>query len=298
MPGVPGGGLFTRGTGTALDENHAFDMLKEQVEIGPRYPGSAHHDAAADYIVSQLKPYADSVTVQRFSQEVGGKAIELKNIAAVFNPNAKKWILLCAHWDSRPFCDMEIDADKKKMPMPGANDGRGESRCYWNLPRLLLSASRMWACSWSFSTGRITVRQIRTMFLGSRHFAANLRTDAVVEGRPVKFAYGILLDMVGDKNLDIYKEPNSEDAAPEVVDAVWNMADKLGYSAEFIPKSGPSIGDDHILLIQAGVKCIDVIDFDYGPWHTLDDTPDKCSPKSLRIVGDVVEHVVYAERPQ
>ena len=282
----------------ALDGNNAFDMLKNQVDIGPRYPGSSGHDTAADYIVSQLKPYADSVTVQSSSQVVGGKTLEVKNIAAVFNPRARKWILLCAHWDSRPFADMEIDAAKKKMPILGANDGASGVAVLLELARAFSHRKPDVGVFMEFFDGEDYGKTEATMYLGSRHFAQNLATEAVVEGKPVKFAYGILLDMVGDKNLDIYEEPNSIDAAPEIVDKVWNMADRLGYAAQFIPKSGLSIDDDHIPLIKAGVKCIDVIDFNYGPWHTLDDTPDKCSAKSLTIVGDVVEHVVYAEKPE
>ena len=134
------------------------------------------------------------------------------------------------------------------------------------------------------------------MYLGSRHFASNLDNNATVGGKPVKFDYGILLDMVGDKDLNIYEENASVNAAPEVVNKVWSTADKLGYKDKFIPSVKFAITDDHIPLIKAGVKCIDVIDFNYGPWHTLDDTPDKCSPESLKIVGDVVGHVVYGEK--
>ena len=107
--------------------------------------------------------------------------------------------------------------------------------------------------------------------------------------------YGILLDMIGDKNLDIHPEAQSVEAAPEVVRNVWDTAKSLGYDKSFIASSKYSISDDHIPLIRAGIKCIDVIDFNYGPWHTLDDTSDKCSAESLKIVGDVIANVVYKE---
>jgi glutaminyl-peptide cyclotransferase len=132
-----------------------------------------------------------------------------------------------------------------------------------------------------------------TMYLGSKYFAKNLGAQA-----KSRIAYGILLDMIGDKNLGIYEERRSVQAAPEVVKRVWDAAKALGYEKSFIPQTKYSMTDDHISLIEAGVKCIDVIDFDYGPWHTLDDTPDKCSPDSLKIVGDVIARVIYEEKGQ
>jgi Zn-dependent M28 family amino/carboxypeptidase len=134
------------------------------------------------------------------------------------------------------------------------------------------------------------------MYLGSKHFAADLRDSLSVNGKPVKIEYGILLDMVGDRNLGIYREGHSVDAAPEVVEKVWSAAKELGYQDRFRPQVKYTVDDDHVPLIKAGIKCIDVIDFDYGPWHTLDDTPQKCSAESLKAVGDVIARVVYEEK--
>ena len=133
------------------------------------------------------------------------------------------------------------------------------------------------------------------MLLGSKAFAQHW--EQVM--KPVKgfarFEYGILLDMVGDRDLAIYQENFSAEAAPDVVNKVWSAAAELGYRNVFIPEKKYSIEDDHQPLLAAGIRCIDVIDFDYAPWHTLDDTPDKCSPESLKVVGDVITKVVYSE---
>jgi Zn-dependent M28 family amino/carboxypeptidase len=130
------------------------------------------------------------------------------------------------------------------------------------------------------------------MFLGSRHFADHLPKDT--PGR------GILLDMIGDRDLQIPKEDNSVQNAQEVVDEVYGQARALGLERYFPSVVDRSIEDDHIPLQQKGLKVIDLIDFDYGPdhtwWHTLQDTPDKCSPNSLAVVGEVVTRWVYSQK--
>lgn len=280
----------------AFDQNNAFSALRKQVEIGPRYPNTPGHKAAAEYIVSQLKPYADGVSVQEFSKEIGSKTLNLKNIVAYFNPNAKKWVLLCAHWDSRPTADMEIDPFKRKQPIPGANDGASGVAVLIELARMFAKQKPDVGVYMVFFDGEDYGPGENNMYLGAKYFARNLNTCAVIDGKPVKFDYGVLLDMIGDKDLNIYQEQKSLQAAPDVVKKVWSAASELGYKDQFIPEPKYAIDDDHISLIRAGVKCIDIIDFDYGPWHTLDDTVDKCSPKSLKTVGEVIAKVIYSEK--
>jgi glutaminyl-peptide cyclotransferase len=277
-----------------FDRGAAFDLLKKQVDIGPRYPGVGGHAACRDFIVSQLKPYADEVRVQDFKQSVAGKTLSLSNITALFNPKAKSFILLAAHWDTRPLADMEVDPARQAKPILGANDGASEVAVLLELARLFKQRQPDVGVMMVFFDGEdyaTNPPSADTMFLGSKYFAGHLdpKTKQAIR-------YGILLDMIGDKNLGIYEEAQSLAAAPEVVKKVWDTAKSLGYEKSFIASSKYSISDDHIPLIKAGVKCIDVIDFDYAPWHTLDDTVDKCSPDSLGIVGDVIAKVVYQEK--
>ena len=277
---------------SAFDGDKAFALLKKQVDIGPRYPGVPGHEACGDLIVSQLKPLADDVSVQEFRQTVAGKDLTLRNIVAVFNKDAKQRIILAAHWDTRPVADMEIDASKRSKPILGANDGASGVAVLLELARVFSQHKPNVGVMLVFFDGEDYTPNPPTsedMFLGSKYFAKNL--DSKIKSQ-VK--YGILLDMVGDKSLDIAKETQSVVAAPEVVKNVWEMADSLGYGKHFVANQ-ISISDDHIPLIRSGIKCIDVIDFNYGPWHTLDDTTDKCSRESLKIVGDVIAHVVYKE---
>ena len=279
-----------------FDEEHAFNLLKKQVEFGPRYPGIAAHGATADFIISQLKPHADEVTTQQFSQKVAGKTIDLKNIIAKFSPDARKIILLAAHWDTRPMADMEVDPVKRAKPILGANDGASGVAVLLELARMFGKQRPDVGVIMVFFDGEDYTPNpptSRYMFLGSKYYASRLdsKTKQAIE-------YGILLDMIGDKDLRIHQEINSVQAAPEVVRKIWDTARQLGYSKQFVPEAKYAISDDHLPLIAAGVKCIDVIDFDYGPWHTVDDTVDKCSPQSLKTVGDVIACVVYEEKAQ
>ena len=123
------------------------------------------------------------------------------------------------------------------------------------------------------------------VLIGSRYFAAHQPP-----GYPP--LYAVLFDMVGDKNLDIYYEGNSQAVAPEVVDRVWRTARDLGYGRSFLPGVKHTLIDDHVSLQRAGVHAIDVVDFDYPYWHTTDDTVDKVAAASLQIVGDVAVALV------
>lgn len=277
-----------------FDRSVAFDLLKKQVEIGPRYPGAPGHAACRDLIVAQLKPYADEVAVQEFKQTVAGKTLALANVTARFNPRAKSCIILAAHWDTRPVADMEIDPARQAKPIAGANDGASGVAVLLELARLFKQRQPEVGVLMVFFDGEdyaVDPPSADTMFLGSKYFAAHLDSKA-----KAGIKYGILLDMIGDKNLGIYQEAQSVAAAPEVVKKVWDTAKSLGYEKSFIASGRYDISDDHIPLIKAGVKCIDVIDFDYGPWHTLQDTVDKCSAESLGTVGDVIARVVYEEK--
>lgn len=286
----------TRSNGAAFDSARAFDLLKQQVELGARVPNTEPHAACAEFIQKNLSPYADHVTTQSFSADANGKKLSLTNIIAKFNPSATSWVLLAAHWDTRPTADYEVLAEKRKLPIPGANDGASGTAVLLELARVFHSRKPDIGVVMVFFDGEDYGPGEKAMFLGSKYYASEAaagRTSPL----PKQIRYGILLDMIGDADLRIPQELHSLRAAPDVVKKVWAKAAKLGYSKEFPPVEGSAILDDHVPLIGVGIKCINIIDFDYGPWHTLDDTPDKCSPESLKAVGEVVAAVVYDETP-
>lgn len=277
-------------TSAVFDAKRAFGDLRKQVDFGPRVPQTKGHEAALSWLLVELRKSAGEAGVRRqdFSMPLGGKRLPMTNVIAQFNPTAKKQVLLCAHWDSRPTADMEIDADKKKLPIPGANDGASGVAVLLELARQLAAKPPPVGVQIVLFDGEDYGPGEERMYLGAQYYAKR-------PARP-RPAYAILIDMIGDKDLQLWREQNSESNAPEVNDKVWKAAEALGAKA-FHTGVKFSIDDDHLPLQKAGIKAIDLIDFDYGPWHTLDDTPEQCSPASLKTIGDVLAKVVYDEKP-
>jgi Zn-dependent M28 family amino/carboxypeptidase len=285
----------TGGSATSFDGERAFASLKQQVEIGPRYSGTPGQKAMVEMMRSELGKSADEVVVQPFRVKLDGKTLNFTNVYGVFNPKAEKFVLLCAHWDTRPMADQEIDKAKATKPILGANDGASGVAVLLELARLFKADKPEVGVVMAFFDGEDYGPDDTRMFLGSKFFAKTIKTAVRPGGREIRYDYGILLDMVGDSDLRIPKERRSVAAAPKVVDKVWSTAKKMGQDKVFVDEVGYAVQDDHWPILAAGVDCVDVIDFDYAPWHTLDDTADKCSAKSLKSVGEVIAAVVYSE---
>ncbi|GIX08184.1 MAG: hypothetical protein KatS3mg115_2587 [Candidatus Poribacteria bacterium] len=266
------------------DGRQAMEHLERQVALGPRVPGTDSHRRALDYFLSVLKPLANEVSVQRFVHRSGGQEVPMANLIARFGDGGAP-VLLCAHWDTRPRADQEKDPQRAVRPIPGANDGASGVAVLLEVARHLAQTPPpvpVWIVLFDGEDWGETPAE---MFLGSRHFAQTLPA----EGRP---RYGILLDMVGDADLRIPIEPHSYQAAPELIERIWRTAEALGVRA-FVREFGPPVLDDHLPLIAAGVPTVNLIDFDYPYWHTLEDTPERCSPESLEAVGNVVLSFLY-----
>ncbi|MES2460565.1 MAG: M28 family peptidase [Armatimonadota bacterium] len=276
--------------GPAFDSKRAFGDLQKQVAFGPRVSQTKGHEDALNWLLAELKKSAGDQGVRRqdFTAPLGGKRLPMTNVIAQFNPTAKKQVLLCAHWDTRPTADMEIDAAKKKQPIPGANDGASGVAVLLELARQFAAKPPPVGVQIVFFDGEDYGPGNEQMYLGARYYARR-------PARPLP-AYAILIDMIGDKDLQIWREQYSETNAREINDKVWKAAEALGAKA-FQPGVKFTITDDHLPLQESGIKAIDLIDFDYGPWHTLDDTPAQCSPASLKTIGDVLAKVIYDEKP-
>jgi len=267
-----------------FDAEHAFQYLIRQCEFGPRNPGSKGHENAKRYLISELKRYSEDVVAQEFEYKDKQKVFNLTNIIARFGKKGREKILLAAHWDTRPFAEHDPNPKKRDTPILGANDGASGVSVLLELARVLKTKPPENEIFIVLFDGEDYGRSTDEMFLGSRYFADNME-----KWKP---DYGILLDMIGDKELDLPIEQFSLRAAPELTRRVWQTAMDLGLDA-FHMKLGPAIMDDHISLIEAGVPCIDIIDFDYPHWHTTADTPDKCSPDSLESVGKLILALIY-----
>ena len=278
-----------------FNADSAMSYIRQQLAFGPRVPGTEPARKTGDWIVAHLHATADTVLEQRWTHTLAnGKPLPMRNIFARFKPNAKERILYVTHWDTRPVADMETDPVKAGMPIPGANDGASGVALLLAVSDALKKAPPGVGVDLLFVDGEDwgTFTPDVDVLIGSTYFAEHLPSAGY---RPL---FGVLWDMIGDADLNIYQEVNSAQAAPEVVQKVWGLAKDMGYEKYFIPEAKEPITDDHVPLIKAGLRVIDVIDIDYGPrnasglvttsyHHTLDDTIDKVSVKSMKIVGDV-----------
>ncbi|MDH4223320.1 MAG: M28 family peptidase [candidate division Zixibacteria bacterium] len=212
--------------------------------------------------------------------------LNLSNIIASFYPDKKERILLCAHWDTRPWADKDPEPANRFTPISGANDGASGVAVLMELASTISGKKPKYGVDIILFDGEDygSDEHPERWCLGSSYFSKN--------SGGYKAVFGILLDMIGDRDLQIYQEGYSSRYAGEIVRMVWEKAQKLSIS-DFKTGVKHYMVDDHLPLIQAGIPCIDIIDFDYPYWHTIEDTPDKCSPESLEKVGKVILSVLY-----
>jgi glutaminyl-peptide cyclotransferase len=282
---------------TEFDAKAAMGYTQAQVAFGPRVPGTPQATRAGDWIVSMMKQRADTVIEQRFTHRtLEGKELPLRNILARFRPQATQRILYVTHWDTRPTADEDMVLGNRGTPILGANDGASGVGLFVALGDALKKTPPNVGVDLLFVDGEDYGKSFdppwADVLLGSQYFAEHLPTP---DYRPI---FGVLWDMIADKDLNIYQEGYSIAQAPEVVSRVWGKAAELGYDKYFIPEAGQEVIDDHLPLLKKGLRVIDVVDIDYGPrdasgrpspnyHHTLQDTMDKISQRSFQIVGDV-----------
>jgi glutaminyl-peptide cyclotransferase len=271
----------------------AFALLEKQCAFGPRVPGTAGHEKCLGFMTSELKACGASVVPHRFQgfMAVSRQRQDMTNVIASFRPDLKTRLMFCAHWDCRAFADFDPNPANRKRPVPGANDGASGTAVLLQVAAVLKSAPPPVGVDLVFFDGEDSGLQadLSTWCLGSRHFAS-------VRPKVSAPRYAVLLDMIGDRDLFLPVESNSRHYAPGIVDLVWDTASRLGLSA-FSAAEGYEVMDDHLELIKAGIPAVDIIDLDYPHWHTVQDTPDKCSPQSLQAVGTLVLHLIYESKP-
>ena len=279
-----------------FDPASAFNFLVQQTDFGPRNPNSYGHEQCLYYLQHVLSGYADTVELQKFDVPgYDGIMLHLTNIIAHFNMKSNTRVLLTAHWDTRPRADQQKGPGADK-PILGANDGASGVAVLLEMARDFKIDPPPVGVDMIFWDGEDYGKEgdLDYYFLGSKYWAATKK----ISYYPI---FSINLDMVGDKELSIPKEQYSEQFAPDVVDLVWNTASEMGIS-QFSNTVDGAISDDHLSLQNIGIKAIDVIDFAYPDatnryWHTLQDTPDKCSGASLGAVGRVLLQVLYRKIP-
>jgi hypothetical protein len=274
----------TRQAGAIFDAQRAFEILKKQCEFGPRPPGSSAHRETQNYLFTELQKYANNVQLQPHQYKTNGITLQLNNILAEFGASSGETLLLAAHWDTRPFADRDPKPENQDKPILGANDGASGVAVLLEIARVLKQRPPPRRIIIVLFDGEDYGRSVENMFIGSRFFAQNLG-----KWKP---DYGILLDMVGDKDLSIPIERYSWEANREFTELIWNRAASIGLDP-FQQRLGAAILDDHVPLIKVGIPMVNIIDFTYPYWHTVKDTVDKCSPKSLEVVATLVISIIY-----
>ncbi|PYK70479.1 MAG: hypothetical protein DME44_11145 [Verrucomicrobia bacterium] len=254
----------------------AFAHVQQLVDLGPRPAGSEALEKSRLYIIDQLQSAGWTVTRSEFSDQTPRGKMTFVNLIARFGTNEKKesgQFLLCSHYDTKTF---------ETIRFVGANDGGSSTGLLIEMARVLAMRPALAAkVELLFFDGEEAFENFTATdgLYGSRHFAAELRDS----GKAKSVRGGILFDMIGDKSLDITLPP---DSPADLARNIFAAADALGQRAYFTYLGG-GITDDHTPLNQIGIPVIDLIDFDFPPWHSADDTLDKISAESLQIVGRV-----------
>ena len=293
-----------------FNADSSYNFVKRQVDFGPRVPGSEAHGKCADFLAAKLNEFCDTVITQNFKARVYTNEIfDGINIVGSINPAASNRILVCSHWDSRPYADMDEDVKNHNTPIPGANDGASGVGVILELARqlqmerpnmgvdFLLLDMEDYGPKVDYDNGGESTEHF--WGLGAQYWGKNPH----VYGYKARF--GILLDMVGNASLHVMQEQYSQYYAKNILDKVWTMADTLGYADVFVKETGGIVTDDHVFINElTGIPTVDIIHQNlfsknglfFDQWHTLEDDIHHIDPQSLKIVGDVVLNVIRNEK--
>ncbi|NUN49329.1 MAG: M28 family peptidase [Candidatus Brocadiae bacterium] len=274
-----------------FDGDRSYALLLELCQMGPRNHGSPEKEHAEEWIQDRLKACGAEVSVHAFrhTPATATGPSSFRNIVGRWKPAEKRRILLGTHYDTRSWADRDPNPAKHVYPINGANDGGSGVAVLLALAEVFAKDPPAAGIDMIFFDGEDFGRPgvWDDYFLGSKAWVAD-HPDYTVE-------WGVILDMVGDANLEITREGHSMEKAPGTVDRVWAAAKRAGSDA-FVEKRGATIMDDHSAFLRRGIPVILVIDFDYPWFHTGDDDPTKCSAVSLGQVGRAVLEAVRGEK--
>lgn len=282
-----------------FNADSAYAFVEKQLSFGPRVPNSEGHKKCGDYLISQLKTYGAEVIVQEAKvMAYTGASLRIRNIIARYNPEKTNRVVLFAHWDTRPFSDMDPVNDKD--PVPGADDGASGVAVLLEIARNIQTTQPQVGIDLIFLDGEDYGNaggEPETYCLGTQYWAKN----PPIPGYMPK--YGILLDMVGARGAMFCKEAYSRQYASSVVENIWNTAAQLGYANYFISKDSDPLTDDHVFInTLAKIPTADIINYNrdtggFGShWHTQDDNISIIDKNTLKAVGQTVTQVIYNEQ--
>jgi Zn-dependent M28 family amino/carboxypeptidase len=256
-----------------FDGARAWEHLKAQVAIGPRVSGTAENAKTRQYIMSTLASFGIKAAEQSFDARTPLGPVKMANVIATLPGQRPERIIIGSHFDTKLFMEFRF---------VGASDAGSSTAALLELARVLKDRPRPFTIELLFLDGEEAVVEwsATDSTYGSRHYVQNARSTGTLAG----IKAFILLDMIGDKDLNIRREQNS---TRWLTDIIWSAARRLGHTREFLSEITP-IEDDHLPFLNAGVTAVDIIDLDYAAWHTAQDTLDNVSQRSIQIVGDVV----------
>jgi Zn-dependent M28 family amino/carboxypeptidase len=263
----------TTQTPAGFDGARAWGHLKDQVAIGPRVAGTLANAETRQYIIKSLAASGITAVEQPFETDTPIGRVKMANVVATLPGERPDRIIIASHFDTKLFKDVRF---------VGASDGASSTAALIELGRVLKDKPRPFTIELLFLDGEeaFVAWEGTDHTYGSRYYVQNAQKSGTLAG--IKAL--ILLDMIGDRNLNLKREENS---TRWLTDIIWSTAHRLGHQQHFLPEITP-IEDDHIEFLKAGVPSVDIIDLDYPAWHTPDDTLENVSQRSLQIVGDVV----------
>ena len=267
-----------------------WNYLEKLCELGPRNPGSKGYRDAIKLINRVGMKYAYRVVEHPFIVQLsGGKTISMVNLELQFaGTKGGAPILIGSHFDTRPFSDQEADPEKRNIPILGANDGGSSTAVLLGLAHYLFQNPMPRPIHLVFFDGEdFGAKGSGLNLLGSTHYARSL-----LKQNRLSWPYWVLvLDMIGDKDLQIFKETYSMKGSNHFLDKIYSIAEKQKV-ASFRPISKYTIYDDHYPFYKIGIPASLLIDFDYPYWHTQEDTLDKCSSESMFSVFSVLVETI------
>ncbi len=279
-----------------IDGKRAFSYLTKICDIGPRQAGSEANKRQFEMVEAHFKLMGAEVTPQPWgiNHPQTGKRLTLRNLIGSWHPERAERVVIGAHYDTRPHPDEEADPQRHALPFIGANDGASGVALLMEIAHHLNNLNTRFGVDLVLFDGEELVygndpdTRRGKYFLGSTEFARRYVENSRARRNNGQWYFGgIVLDMVGGRDLRLPRDPYSMEHAGRLVDEVWSVAAHLR-SKSFLNERGPEVTDDHIPLNQAQIPTIDIIDFQYRFWHTADDVPDNCSAASLEEVGQVV----------
>lgn len=293
--------------GPTFNADSAYRYCAEQCAFGPRTMNSEAHDRCGRWIADKFKEFGFGVVEQKTTlMGYDGTRLSATNIIASHKPELDDRVLVCAHWDSRPWADNDPDEANWRKPVMAANDGASGVAVMLELARLIQQADSIgvgidFICfdaeDWGLPQWSEEETDGSSWALGSAYWAQNLHKAGYLA------RFGILLDMVGGQGAQFYQEGVSLRYARSVVDMVWKAARAVGYGSYFPLREGGMITDDHVNINQwANIPTIDIIPYypdcpqsSFGPtWHTVNDDMDHIDKGTLQAVGQTLVQVIYS----